>query len=408
VAATPVRPDPLNMPLFEYTALNPAGQRIAGVLAGASEQAVLTELEARQLVPVAIQTKKEATSFLRRRVSGRRLAANYIQLADLLKAGVPLLRALKLLGNRKSQPRLAAIFKELAEGVSQGGELAEVMAKHPDVFPRVHVAMVRAGEKGGFLEAVMARLGQFVMGQAELKGKVIGNLIYPVLLVVFGAGVLGLIFGVFVPKFKPMLAEIPNLPLVSKFVFGASTLVAEYGLWTFGALVVVAVTLWRISRRPDVRRRLAELRTRMPVLGPLVRALAAARFCRMLGTMLGNGIPVLTAMQIAKDAAGNILMEEAVDKATESVRAGQQLAGPLEESGLFSDDVIEMIAVAESANNLDEVLITIAATIEGRVDRLLSNVIRLLEPVLLVTIALGVVVVAAGLILPMTQMKSGF
>jgi type II secretory pathway component PulF len=321
---------------------------------------------------------------------------------------VPLLRALKLLGNRKSQPRLSAVFRELAEGVSQGEELAEVMARHPDVFPRVHIAMVKAGEKGGFLEAVMARLGQFVMGQAELKGKVVGNLIYPLLLVVFGFAVLGIIFGVFVPKFKPMLAQIPDLPWVSKAVFGASSLVADYGPWTMASAAVLAAVAWRVSRRPDVRRKLAEVRTRMPVLGPLVRALAAARFCRMLGTMLGNGIPVLTAMQIAKDAAGNLLMEEAVDKATEAVRAGQQLAGPLEESGLFGDDVIEMISVAESANNLDEVLITIAGTIEGRVDRLLSTAIRLLEPLLLVTIALAVAVVAAGLILPMTKMKAGF
>lgn len=395
------------MPLFEYTALNPSGQRVAGILSGATEQAVLLELEARQLVPVAIQTKKETASILRRKISGRKLATNYLQLADLLKAGVPLLRALKLLGNRKSQPRLAAVFRELAEGVSQGEDLAEVMARHPDIFPKVHIAMVRAGEKGGFLEGVMARLGQFVMGQAELKGKVIGNLIYPVLLVVFGIGILGVIFGFFVPKFKPMLASIPDLPLVSKVVFGASSLVADYGPWTLAGAAALLVILWRVSRRENVRRKLAEIRTKMPVLGPLVRALAAARFCRMLGTMLGNGIPMLAAMQIARDAAGNLLMEEAVDKATEAVRAGQPLAGPLEESRLFGDDVIEMISVAESANNLDEVLVTIAETIEGRVDRLLSTAIRLLEPLLLVTIALAVLVVAAGLILPMTRMKTG-
>lgn len=396
------------MPLFEYTALNPTGERVAGVLAGATEQAVLTELEARHLVPVAIQTKKEPSALLRRRISGRKLATNYIQLADLLKAGVPLLRALKLLGNRKSQPRLSEVFRDLADGVSQGGELAEVMARHPDVFPKVHIAMVRAGEKGGFLEGVMARLGAFVMGQAELRGKVVGNLVYPVMLVVFGSAVLGVIFGIFVPKFKPMLAQVDDLPMVSKAVFGASALVAEYGLWTLSGVILIVLAVWRLSRRPAVRRRLAEWKTRMPVLGPLVRALAAARFCRMLGTMLGNGIPMLAAMQIARDAAGNLLMEEAVDRATEAVRAGQQLAGPLEESGLFGDDVIEMIAVAESANNLDEVLITIAGTIEGRVDRLLGTAIRLVEPLLLVTIALGIAFVAAGLILPMTKMKAGF
>jgi type II secretory pathway component PulF len=281
------------------------------------------------------------------------------------------------------------------------------MAQHDGVFPRVHIAMVRAGERGGFLEQVMSRLGQFVMGQAELRSKVAGNLVYPIMLIVFGALVLGVIFAVFVPKFRPMFDQIPDLPLVSKLVFGASTLVGKFGAPTLVALVLGALGAWRLSRKPAVRRRLDQARTRLPVVGPLVRSMAAARFCRMLGTMLGNSVPMLTAMQIAREAAGNSLMEEAIEKATEAVRAGQPLAGPLAESGLFADDVLEMIAVGESANNLDEVLTTIAATIETRVDRMLSAAVRLLEPIMLVAIALVVATVAAGLILPMTRLKAG-
>jgi len=396
------------MPVFEYIALSNSGQRIEGVLSGASEQAVLMELESRQLVPVSIQGKDESGSFFRRRPSTRALATSYVQIADLLRAGVPLLRSLKLLGNRKSQPKLSAVFRDLAEGVSQGEDLAEVMQRHPETFPKVHIAMVRAGEKGGFLDGVMARLGQFVMGQAELRGKVIGAMVYPCVLMGAGVVVLSVIFGVFVPKFKPMFAQLPDLPAVSKLVFGASSLIADYGPWTLGALGIIAVMLWRMTQKRHVRRDLLVWRTQRPVMGPLIRALAAARFCRMLGTMLGNGIPMLTAMQIAKDAAGNLLMEEAIEKATEAVRAGQPLSGPLSESGLFGDDVIEMINVAETANNLDEVLITISATIDSRVDRLLSNTIRLVEPALLLVIALVVATVAAGLILPMTKMKAGF
>jgi general secretion pathway protein F len=394
--------------LFEYTARNLTGERVQGVLAGHSEQAVLGELESRQLVPISIQSRAESRSLLGSRVSVRRLATTYLQLSDLLRAGVPLLRSLRLLGNRKSQPRISAVFKDLSEGVARGEDLAEAMARHPDIFPKVHIAMVRAGEKGGFLEQVVARLGQFVMGQAELRGKVIGNLVYPGVLLTAGVIVLGVIFGIFVPKFRPLFAEIPELPAVTHLVFGASSLVGRYGLWSLGAAVLLGLALWRVSRRPAVRRRLAELKTRSPVLGPLLRALAASRFCRMLGTMLANGIPMLSAMQIARDAAGNLLMEEAIDKATDAVRAGQALAGPLGESRLFSEDVIEMIAVAETANNLDEVLITIAETIEARVDRMLTTAIRLIEPVLLLMIAMVVVIVAAGLILPMTRLKAGF
>lgn len=394
------------MPVFEYIALSASGQRMEGVLSGASEQAVLVELESRQLVPISIQSRPDGP--VRRRISTRAMATSYQQISDLLRAGVPLLRSLKLVGNSKSQPRLAAVYRDLAEGVSQGEELAEAMQRHPQIFPRVHVAMVKAGEKGGFLEGVMARLGQFVLGQAELKSRVVGALVYPAVLVGMFTIVLAIVFGVFVPKFRPLFAQIPDLPAVTKFVFGASSLVADFGPWTLGALAILAVAMWRLAKRPKVRRKLVEWKTSLPAYGPLVRALAAARFCRMLGTMLGNGIPMLAAMQIAKEAAGNELMEEAIEAATESVRAGQTLSAPLGASGLFSEDVIEMISVAESANNLDEVLMTIAATIDSRVDRMLTMVIRLVEPLMLLVIALVVAIVAAGLILPMTKLKAGF
>lgn len=395
------------MPTFEYMAMDPAGQRVGGILAGASEVAVLAELEARRLTPVSIAPKAEAggVGAIRRGVSVRKLSTSYIQLADLLRAGVPLLRGLKLLAGRKSQPRLSGVFRELAEAVAEGTDLAEAMSRRPEVFPKVQVAMVRAGEKGGFLEGVLTRLGQFLLAQAELRSKIIGNMVYPAMLVVFGTVVLGVIFGVFVPLFEPMFERIGRLPAITTFVFGVSTLVSAYGPATLVVLAAGTVVGWRLKERPDVQRRIAVFKTGMPVVGPLVRSLAASRFCRMLGTMLSNGIPMLAAMQIARDAAGNVLMEEAIDRATEAVRAGQPLAPPLAESGLFGDDVIEMISVGESANNLDTVLLTIAETIETRVDRLLTAAVRLIEPLMLLVLAGIVVVVAAALVLPMTQLN---
>jgi general secretion pathway protein F/type IV pilus assembly protein PilC len=164
----------------------------------------------------------------------------------------------------------------------------------------------------------------------------------------------------------------------------------------------------RQLRRPMVARKITELQTRAPLIGPLTRSLAAARFCRMLGTMLGNGVPMLGAMQIARQAAGNVLMEDAIANASEAVRAGQPLAGPLSESGLFDDDVLEMISVGESANNLGDVLVDIAVTIEQRVDRLLTTLVRLIEPLLLLLIAGVVVLVAVSLILPLTKLGGNF
>jgi general secretion pathway protein F len=398
------------VPQFEYTALSSRGERIAGVLTGASEQAVLSELESKQLVPVAIRTREEKKPLLRRLTGGgvskRRLATTYTQLADLLRAGVPLMRSLNLMANRKSQPRLSEVFRQISEAVSQGEELSEAMEAHPDFFPRVHVAMVRAGEKGGFLEQVLSRLGQFVMRQAELRAKVVGNLVYPAVLTVIGTGMLVLVFGIFVPMFRPMYDELPQLPTLTNFVLTVSAMVSTYGPITAGVLGAGGFGLWRLSKRPAAQRKMAEIRTRAPIVGPLIRALAAARFCRMLGTMLSNGIPMLTAMQIARDAAGNVLLEDAIGNAAEAVRAGQPLAGPLAESRLFNEEIIEIIAVSESANNLDEVLVTVADSLESEVDRLLGSAIKLIEPTILVLIAGVVVVVAVGLLLPMMSVQA--
>lgn len=393
------------MGTFEYIAISPDGQRTTGVLAGNSEQAVFAELESRRMTPVSLSEQTDRSTG--RGIGTRQLATVYTQLADLLRAGVPLMRAIALLSRQKSQPKLAVVFRKLGERVSDGGELAAAMAEQPGVFPRVHVAMIRAGEKGGFLEQVFQQLGKFVLAEAELKGKIIGSLVYPAVLVTIGTGVIGVLFVFFVPMFRDkMLSRLDSVPPITQFVLGVSDLVANYGLILLIAAVAGGAFLWSVRGREDVRRRISIIRTKAPVLGPLTRALAAARFCRLLGTMESNGVPLLTAMTIAKDAAGNALMEDAITKAIDAVRAGEPLAGPLADSGLFGEDVIEMISVGEAAGNVDAVLLNIADTLEGRVDRLLSGAVKLIEPLLLVGMAVGIGLVAVALILPMTQMTS--
>jgi len=376
-------------------------------LAGPSEQAVLAELESRRLTPVTIEASSEEVGS-RRRVPVRRLGEAYGQMADLLRAGVPLLRGLKLLGGAKARPRQAAVFRELAEAVEKGSDLAQAMNEMPEVFPPVHTAMVRAGEKGGFLDQVLARLGVLVLKQADLRAKVVGNLIYPAMLAAMGVAIGGIIFGVFVPKFRPMFSKMGDgLPTLTKVVFAVSDALTTYGLITSVVLAVVLIAAWRVLQRSEAKAWLSARFTRMPVVGPLIRGFATARFCQLLGTMLSNGVPMLAALGIARDGAGHVLMERAIDEAIDRVRAGEHLAPPLARSGLFEDDVLEMIAVGESANNLDEVLLKIAETIETRLDRLLLVAVRLIEPMMLVLIAGLVGLVAGALILPMTKLSSG-
>jgi general secretion pathway protein F/type IV pilus assembly protein PilC len=377
------------------------------VLAGASEHAVLVELESRRLVPVSIRETRERGRGRGGHVSARALANSYLQMSDLLRAGVPLLRGLKLLAGRRAKPAVSAVFRELAEAVEKGSDLGAAMANQPAIFPPVHVAMVRAGEKGGFLEEVLQRLGTLVLKQAEMRSKVIGNLIYPALLVLLGIGVGIAIFGFFIPKFRPMFANIKGgLPLVTKGVFAMSDLVGRYGLVTLGVLIGVAFIGRLVLRLPEMRERIETAKTQLPVVGGLVRGFATARLCQLLGTMLSNGVPMLAALKIAKDGTGNMLMARAIDKAAEAVKGGQPLAAPLGESGLLDDDVVEMISVGESANNLDEVLLKVGDSIESRLDRMLGSAVRLIEPLLLLAMAAVVGTVAAALLLPMSKLSS--
>lgn len=393
------------MPTFEYVAIRPDGARLSGTLAAASEQAVLAELDGKKFLPVRVREVKSAAA-QQRALSPRVLGETYGQLGDLLRAGVPMLRALALMSRRKSRPRLAAVFAKIAEQVGDGAELSAALEQQPGVFPRVHVAMVRAGERGGFLEDVLRRLGVMVIGQAKLNEQVRGNLMYPAIVSTVGTVVVGLIFGVFVPMFRTMFERVENLPGITVFVFGLSEWVTRFGPLLAAGLVAGGVVAWPLRRRDDVRRWLSIARTKAWVVGPLTRTLATARFCRLLGTMEANGVPMLAALQIAREAAGNTLMERAIDGAIESVRAGGQLAPALAQSGLFADDVIEMVMVGEAAGNVDEVLLNVAATLEDRVERQLGAAVKLIEPALLIAIALAVVTVAAAILLPLTQMTA--
>jgi len=392
---------------FRYIAFDTDGQRVRGVLDGASERAAALVLQNQGLTPIELSEQKKRVARTGKRLPVRRLAMTYLQIADLLRAGVPLLRAIRLVGKQKTSPKVAAVFAELADEIADGVELSQAMTNRPEFFPGAQVALVRAGERAGILESVLIRLSSMLLAQAELKSKIIASLVYPAVLLVFGTLILAVVFIAFVPRFRPLFARLDgDLPVITTIVFFISDMLGQYFGVTLIAAVVVAVAVVMLRRRPAVRQKLSEWQLRVPVVGKLTKTLAAARFCRLLGTLLANGVPMIGAMQIAKEASGHPVMARAVEDAIESVRGGGTISEPLSKSDLFDPDVVEMISVAETANNLGEVLVTIADTTDKRVDRLLSTAIRLIEPLLLVVIALAVVLVAAALLLPMGELSS--
>jgi len=395
------------MPDFNYIARELSGQQVTGVLTAGTEREAIGQLSAKSLFPLEIRLAENAKvqeRSKRRRVAGRVLATFYTQLADLLRAGVPLLRSLDILERQTRNVTLQAVIKDVRDDVADGTRLAEAMRQHPTVFSELSVSMVRAGEEGSFLEDSLGRIAEFTEHQEELKGRVMGALAYPAFLVVIGTTVITAMMVFFVPKFEPMferLRDVGQLPWATTALMGISGVFQSYWWLMLILLALCGLALNWYFQDEKGRRRIDEYRLRMYGIGQVTRSLGIARFCRVLGTLLHNGVPLLASLRIAKDATGNKILSEAIGEAAEHVSAGKSLARPLAESKEFPQDIIEMISVGEEANNLEHVLISIADKMERTTNRQLDLVVRLLEPAMLVVMAGIILFVVVALMLPM-------
>jgi general secretion pathway protein F/type IV pilus assembly protein PilC len=386
---------------FRYTAKTGAGERITGMLEADSEAAVLRVLEEKNLFPIAIAgsgtSVKASTN--RRRVRGRDVGIMYGQLADLIGSGVPLLRALDSLIRSTVNQRLAAILREVRASIADGKTLTDSLREFPETFPLLHTAMIQAGERAAFLQDVLRGLSEFVERLDDLRSKVMGALIYPALLTLLGVTIMVGALMFFVPKFEPLLANAQK-PLPTEVIFGMSKAVRSY--WYVLALGALGVggALWSSMRNESTRRWLEKARLKIPVAGSAFQMLSITRFCRILGTMLANGVPMLQALKISKDATGSTLMAEQIAHAADSVRDGKTLSGPLAAGGMFPEQVLAMITVAEESNKLDKVLLQIADTVERRTNRQVDTAVKLIEPAILCLVAACIGFLALGLLLP--------
>lgn len=394
------------MPSFSYKAVNHAGTAVTGVLTAENYQVALRMLDEQALFPVKVTEGLEQSRLSlggSRRVKTQHLTTFYSQLADLLTAGVPMLRSLDVLSKQESQGALTQVIKELREDVGGGSALGDAMAKHPHAFSILHASMVRAGEQGGFLEEVLGRIAIFSEKQDELRNKVVGAMIYPAILVFVGSSVVILLMTVVVPKLREHLRP-ETFNVLTIIVFGiCDVLVAHYLAIVF-ATFFLAIGVSALLRTGAGKEMYERFKLRAPVLGKIVTMVAICRFCRILGTMLRNGVPILQALKISKDSAGNAILADVIGQAGESVRKGAALSAPLGECGLFPPVVVDMISVAEESNNLDTVLVQIAERNEVRTARQIELAVRVLEPILLFIMAMVVFCISIALLLPILTM----
>ena len=372
-----------------------------------SASAVVHALDERSLYPVNVSQQTRSGRIGAKssgRIRRRDVGVMYGQLADLSRAGVPMLRALEIIARSGMRGRLAEIVLELRQDVAAGRTLTEAMAAHENAFPPLHTAMVNAGEHAGFLEDVLSDLANFVERQDDLRNKVRGAMIYPILLSVVGLAVVCLMLVFVVPNLRQIFEDVSDLPILTRIVFGASDLLVENTLLVT-CMVVLGVTCIVGALKSTAGHRLWERwKLKIPIVGKTICVVAVTRFCRILGTMLANGVPILRALDIAKDATGSEVLGRSIEEAGDAVREGQPLADPLRASGLFPVEIVEMIAVAEESNQLDRVLVQVADTVERRTNRQVDTTVRLIEPIILVLMAIMVGAIALALLFPIFTM----
>ncbi len=393
------------MPSFSYRALTDGGQQVSGVITAENYQVAVRLLDEQALFPVKI-SEGVGESGVRGsggKIKTRHLTMIYNQLADLLRAGVPMLRSLDVMAKQEISPALTLLVKDLRENVAGGMSLGDAMGKHPRTFPTLVSSMVKAGESGGFLEDVLARLAVFSERQEELRGKILGSMIYPAVLVTAGAGVVTFMLTYVVPKLRENLRP-ETFNVLTHLVFGVADFLQHDYMVVIGGIVALIIAYSTFRRTPSGKRLIAHAQLKMPVVGKVVTMVSVCRFCRILGTLLHNGVPILQSLRIAKDSAGNLLLAEEIERAEESVRKGDTLSSPLTKSGLFPLDILDMIAVAEESNTLDKVLVQIADTNETRIGRQVDLAVRIIEPVLLVCMAAMVFIIAMALLIPILTM----
>ncbi|MEI6342761.1 MAG: type II secretion system F family protein [Verrucomicrobiota bacterium] len=429
------------MPKFNYEAMDTRGKETKGVLEVASQSEAINRLREMGFHPTkvveadkpkdAAQAAAKAKAKAKAKGKGGGMNINIgggvkpkilttftRQLATLVEAGLPLLRGLRVLSKQERHPTLKRILGELAESIEGGSTFSEGLAQHPKVFNKLFVNMVKAGEIGGVLEVVLKRLAEFMEKAEKIKGKVVAAMFYPAAVMVVAVAILALLMIVVVPKFKSIFADLlggdAGMPGFTMFVLNISDtlknstiIFPEWAggiplpgpvIWSLVALVIAFKITLKTKKGAYVW---DQVKLKFPVLGSVISKVAIARFTRTLGTLVQSGVPILQALTIVRETAGNLVVARAVSAVYDSVKEGETITAPLEKSSVFPPMVISMVDVGEQTGALPEMLLKIADNYDEEVDNAVSAMTSLLEPIMIVFLAVIVGSIVIALFLPL-------
>ena len=423
------------MPEFQFTAADAKGEQTSDTVDAPSEAEAISQIKAQGYYPLQVveagkgsltATKKPAAKKAKKKrvdpkspkgITGGRIKPKVLmiftrQLATLIDSGLPLLRGLTVLSKAEPNPVLRGTVNALADSVQSGSTFSEALAQHPKIFNKLYVNMVKAGELGGVLEVVLVRLAEYQEKAHKLKNKIVSAMVYPVIVMFIAVAILVFLMLVIVPKFKEMFAEMENatLPLISRIVFGfsefflsADVWIIPNVVWFFIGAVLVGAGFNSWGKTKGGRKAIDSLKLKLPIFGDIQRKSAVARFSRTLGTLVTSGVPILQALNITRDTAGNVIISGAIEKVHEAVKEGESIVTPLQASGVFPGMVISMVDVGEETGQLPEMLLKVADVYDDEVDNAVTALTSILEPIMIVMLALVVGSVVFALFLPLIK-----
>lgn len=411
------------MPIYEYKGLDAKGKTTAGMVDADSPRALKNQL--RRDGVFLTQYTETARGGKKRTVGGEKTGSREVRLLDSLKrikllevseftrqiatllhAGIPMVEALAALADQQENPKLKRVLSQVKRAVSEGSSLAQALGEHPKVFPDLYVNMCAAGESSGTLDAVFDRLSEFMESSVRLRAKLMGAMMYPIIMVVLGFGIVTLMMLFVVPKIAEIFTEMgTDLPLITKILIGTSHFFLTFWPLIFAGLFGGAFGFRRWRKTEAGRERWDRFVLKIPVFGRLIRMLAIARFARTLSTLLASSVPILTAMNIVRSIISNTALASVVDAARDAVKEGQPIADPLKRSGEFPPMVTHMISVGERSGQLEQMLGNVADSYEVQVDSKITQLSSVLEPVMILFMGAAVAFLVFAILMPMMQMN---
>jgi len=403
------------MPIFEYEALNSSGKLVRGMVDAESARAARAKLRGRGIYPTQIkeELEKESSAFRRspfslffRKVKARDLVWAFRQLATLAEAGIPLTSALTALVEQLHNPLLKKIFTQVRERVREGNSLADALALHPQIFPRLFIGLVRAGEASGALPLSLARWADFSEQQVDLQERIRAAMTYPIFMFIIGVGVLFFLLTFVIPTVTKIFADLgQSLPLPTLILISVSNFFSRYWWLVLLGIVLLFFLIKRYMQREVGIWFRDRWKLKLPLIGDLHRQLVISRWARTMSTLLQGGLPLIAALQISQEVVGNILFRKALAQTEERVREGEELSFALQEGGLFPALVLEMVAVGEKSGSLEKMLEKVAVHLERETEIEIRRRMSLLEPLMILIMGVGVGFVALSVLLPIFEMS---